>query len=46
MEVKALETLIRLLQGDEDGDELPEQVSMKRSSEQIRFGPLYWICLL
>lgn len=34
MEVKALETLIRLLlQGDEDGDELPEQVSIERSSE-------------
>ena len=27
MEVKTLETLVRLLQGDEDADELPEQVS-------------------
>ena len=26
MEVKVLETLVRLLQGDEDGNELPEQV--------------------
>lgn len=29
MEVKALETLIKLLQGEEEGgDELPEQVSI------------------
>jgi len=32
MEVKALETLIWLLQGDEGGDELPEQVSIERTS--------------
>jgi len=34
MEVKALETLIRLLQGDEDGasDGLPERVSVERTS--------------
>lgn len=29
MEVKTLETLVRLLQGDEDADELPEQVSIE-----------------
>ena len=28
MEVKALETLIKLLQGEEEEDELPEQVSI------------------
>jgi len=32
MEVKALETLVRLLQGEEEGDELPEQVSIERTS--------------
>ena len=43
MEVKALETLIRLLQGDEDGasDELPEQVSGERTSGcEMRFPPI------
>ena len=41
MEVKALETLIGLLQGDEDGDDLPEQVSIERSSWcEMQFRPI------